>query len=80
MNSKFTREEKQKFKLRKHIKDHLFEYILDVVGIVLVTLLVLYLLNREDKFIFGIAASLVYGIIKTIYKIYSYKKDYLNRE
>ncbi|MDD6880266.1 MAG: hypothetical protein PUE18_01655 [Firmicutes bacterium] len=80
MNSKFTREEKQKFKLIKHIKDHLFEYILDVVGIVLVTLLVLYLLNREDKFIFGIAASLVYGIIKTIYKIYCYKKDYLNRE
>ena len=24
MNSKFTREEKQKFKLRKHIKGHLF--------------------------------------------------------
>ncbi len=80
MESKFTPEERREFKLRKHIKDHLFEYILEIVVIVLVTLLVLYLLNREDKFIFGIAASLVYGIIKTIYKIHWYKKDYLNRE
>ena len=31
MNSKFSKEEKKKYMFKKYIKDHLFEYIVDIV-------------------------------------------------
>lgn len=77
MNSNFSKEEKRKFMLKKHIKDHLFEYILDIIGPMLLTILVLYLCKAQD-YIYGIILSLAYSLGKVLYNIHYYKKEHIN--
>lgn len=57
MNSSFSIEEKRKFMLKKHIKNHLFEYIFDFIGRILITVFILYLCKAE-KIIYGIILQL----------------------
>ena len=77
MDSSFSKEEKRKFMLKKHIKDHLFEYILDIIGPVILTILVLYLCKAQD-YIYGIILSLAYSLGKVLYNIRYYKKEYID--
>ncbi len=77
MNSNFSKEEKRKFMLKKHIKDHLFEYILDIIGPMLLTMLVLHLCKAQD-YIYGIILSLAYSLGKVLYNIHYYKKEHVN--
>ena len=77
MNSHFSKEEKRKFMLKKHIKDHLFEYILDIIGPMLLIIFVLYLCKSQD-YIYGIILSLAYSIGKVLYNIHYYKKEYID--
>lgn len=73
----FSKEEKKKYKLKKHIKNHLFEYVLDFIGPILLTWLILYICKAE-KFMYGILFSFIYSLGKTAYHIYHYKKDYVD--
>lgn len=77
MNSNFSVEEKRKFMFKKHLKDHLLEYIFDFIGPVLLTILILYLCKAE-RFIYGIIVSIAYSTGKTVYNIYHYKKEYID--
>ena len=77
MNSNFSKEEKRKFMLKKHIKDHLFEYILDILGQMLLTILLLYLCKAQD-YIYGIILSLAYSLGKVLDNIHYYKKEHIN--
>ena len=77
MNSNFSKEEKRKSMLKKHIKDHIFEYILDIIGPMLLTILVLHLCKAQD-YIYGIILSLAYSFGKVLYNIHYYKKEYIN--
>lgn len=77
MDSNFSVEEKRKYMLKKHIKSHLFEYILDFVGPILLTVLILYLCKAEE-YIYGIILSFAYSLGKLIYNLYHYKKEYIN--
>lgn len=77
MNGNFSKEEKRKFMLKKHIKDHLFEYILDIIGPMLLTILVLHLCKAQD-YIYGIILSFAYSLGKVLYNIHYYKKEHIN--
>lgn len=77
MKNSFSKEEKRNFMFKKHIKDHLFEYILDFIGPILLTILILYLCNAEE-FIYGIIFSVFYSLGKLVYNLYHYKKEYIN--
>lgn len=71
---KFNKEEKRKFMIKKHIKDHLFEYILDFVGPIVLTLFILYLCEAKDIW-YGILLAMSYSLGKTIWNIRNYIKD-----
>lgn len=75
--TKFNKQEKKKYLLKKHLKDHLFEYILDFIGPMVLTLIILYLCKAQE-IIYGVVFSFFYSLIKTIYNIYHYKKDYID--
>lgn len=77
MKNSFSKEEKRNFMFKKHIKNHLFEYILDFIGPILLTSLILYLCHAEE-FIYGIILSIVYSLGKLAYNLYHYKKEYIN--
>lgn len=79
MNQHFTVEEKRKFRFQKHIKNHLFEYILDLIGPVLLTLLILYLCGAE-RYLYGIALSAAYSAGRLAYRLRCYKKEYIDLE
>ena len=73
----FTVEEKKKFMFKKHLNDHLFAYVYDFVGPLVLTVLLLYLCKAEE-FWYGIILSLFYSLGKTVYNIYHYKKEYID--
>lgn len=77
MKSNFSIEEKRKYSFKKHLQDHLLEYILDFIGPILLTIFLLYICKAE-KFIYGIIISIAYSAGKTIYNIYHYKKEYID--
>lgn len=77
MKESFTKDEKKKYYFKKHLKNHLFEYILDFVGPVLLTILLLYLCKAE-KYIYGIILSVAYSTGRLIYNLYHYKKEYVD--
>lgn len=77
MESKFTEKEKKNFMLNKHIKNHWFEYLLDIIGPLVLTVILLYICNAEKIFL-GIIISIVYSIIKIIYNLYHYKKEFID--
>lgn len=77
MDSSFNKEERRKYMFRKHIRNHLFEYILDFIGPVVLTAFVLYMCNAE-KYIYGIVLAIAYSAGKTVYNLYHYKKEYTN--
>lgn len=77
MKSGFTRDEKRKFLLKKHIKNHLFEYGMDLVAPVLLTIFLLHLCKAEN-FTYGILVAATYSVVKLISNIYYYKKDYVD--
>lgn len=77
MDSKFSSKEKKNFLFKKHLKDHLFEYILDFIGPMLLTFIILNLCKAEE-ILYGIILSFFYSLGKTIYNIRQFKKDYID--
>lgn len=79
MESKFSIEEKKKYMLKKHIKNHLLEYFIDFITPILLVLLALSLGNAKNYF-YGIVCSVIYSVINLLYHIRNYKKDYIDNE
>ncbi len=79
MSSHFSEDEKRNFMLKKQIKDHLFEYILDIIGRMVLTMLLLYLCKAED-YIYGIVFSLAYSLGKILYNISYYRKERIDTD
>lgn len=77
MESNFSVEEKRKYMFKKHIKNHLFEYILDFIGPILLTILILYLAKAQE-YMYGIACSITYSLGKLIYNLKHYKKEHID--
>lgn len=70
MNSGFSEQEKKKFKLKKHIKNHSFEYILDFIGPMLLTIIILNLCKSERIWL-GVVLSFFYSLGRISYDIYT---------
>ena len=77
MENKFSVEEKRKYMFKKHIINHLFEYILDFIGPILLAILILYL-GKAQEYMYGIACSIVYSLGRLIYNLKNYKKEYID--
>lgn len=77
MKDNFSVEEKRKFLFKNHLKNHLFEYILDFLGPIILTIIILYLCKAE-KYIYGVIVSIAYSLGKITYNIYHYKKEYID--
>ena len=77
MESNFSVEEKRKFLYKKHIKNHWFEYVLDFIKPILLTILILYL-GRAQEYMYAIVCSIVYSLGKLIYNSKLYKKEYID--
>lgn len=73
METKFNDKEKKNDLFKKHLKDHLFEYILDFISPILLTMLILYL-SKAQEFLYGVILSFFYSLGKTIYHIRQFKK------
>ena len=77
MESKFTEEEKKKFMFKKHIKNHWFEYLLDIIAPLILTLILLKVCKAENITV-GIIISLVQSCGKLAYNLYHYKKELID--
>lgn len=77
MKQGFTKEERKKFMFRNHVKNHLFEYVLDFIGPIILTIIVLYLCKAEEIG-YGIFLAVAYSAGKLFYKLRWYKKDYID--
>ncbi|MCC8183104.1 MAG: hypothetical protein LIO45_09110 [Clostridiales bacterium] len=77
MNQPFTTEEKRRFRLTKHLKDHLFEYVLDVIGPMVFAAVLLYLCEAE-RIVYGLLLALAWGVGRVVYHLYHYKKEYID--
>lgn len=79
MSSKFSEKEKQQYLLKKHVKDHIFEYVLDFVGPIILVIILLKLCKAENLML-GIVLTAAFEAGKIVYEIYHYKKDYIDKE
>ncbi len=77
MENKFTLEERRRSLLKRHIKEHLFEYVLDVVGTVVCAVILLKICKAEEIF-FGGVLAFVYALGKVVYQIVHYKKEWID--
>ncbi len=77
MESKFTTEEKRNWLLKKHIKNHLFEYVLDLIGPVICAVILLYVCGAED-ILLGAVLAFFFALGRVIYDIVHYKKEYVD--
>jgi len=73
----FSKEEKKRYAFKKYLKEHLFEFVLDIIGPMILTLLVLHICKAEE-ILYGIILSLCYSLGKIVYNIRYYKKEYID--
>lgn len=76
-NSSFTEKEKADFLLKKHIKNHMFEFVLEVIVNVAFADLIVYISNRNE-YLFVSLLACIYSFAKILYNLRVFKKDYIN--
>lgn len=75
-NYSFSEEQKKAFSLKKYLKEHAFEYVLTIIVNMCIVAFVLWI-GGGTRYWLCLGATLVYSIIKIIFRIISYRKDYL---
>ena len=76
MNS-FTEEERKKFLLKKHIKNHLFEYILQILVNIGFACFIVYI-SGGSRYLLCMGIAAAYSVIRLLIDLKSYKKYWLN--
>lgn len=74
--SGFTQKEKRRFHLKKYIKEHLFDFFLELICNCLLVVLVLYLCEGR-KYVLGVILAAIYTAGKALAQLRWYRKDYL---
>lgn len=74
---KFTEKEKKSFLLKKHIKNHMFEYIVETIINVAFADLIVYISGGSEYLLVSLLA-VVYSIFKILYNLKSFKKDFID--
>ncbi len=77
MSEQFSVEEKRKWMLKKHIKDHAFEYLLDIVLTMVFAFVILTLCKAENVWL-GLVIAFLWSVVSVIKQICSYKREYIN--
>lgn len=77
MKPAFTAAEKKKWRLQKHLKDHGFEYVLDMVLTMLFAYILLKLC-RAEYILPGMALSFAWALGRAVQQVCQYKKDYVD--
>ncbi len=75
--SAFTEDERKNFLLKKHIKNHLFEYILQIAVNIGFACFIVYI-SGGSRYLLCIALAAVYSVIRLLFDLQSYKKYWLN--
>ncbi|MCD7742590.1 MAG: hypothetical protein LUI06_10335 [Ruminococcus sp.] len=79
MQSAFLTKEKQSFLLKKHIKERLPEYAIEIIIDIVFVLLILKLCNGENVAL-AIALAVVCALGKITADIFGYRKKLKNKE
>lgn len=72
--SGFTAKEKKKFRLRKYMQTHFFEFLVDMVVNVAFALLLLWLCHGT-AYVRGVVLAIGYSLGKAAYNIHAYQKN-----
>lgn len=78
-NSPFSREEKRADRMKRHIKSHWLEYVLDVIGPLVCTMVLLRICHAEN-YEMGAACSLAYSVGKIVYSLHWYQKEVVDTD
>ena len=73
----FTVDEKKKIMMKRHIKNHLLDYVLQCAVNIVFTVLLIYLCDGT-KYILGIILALAYSLGGIAFSIKTYKKDWVD--
>ncbi len=73
----FTDKEKKRFRMKKYLKEHIFDFVLELCINVAFTLLIVYICEGE-KYWLGAILAVLYSIVKIFAEIRMYKKYYLD--
>lgn len=76
-NTGFTAEEKRQFRMRKYVKEHIFDFVLGLVCSCLLVVLTVYL-SGGTRYGRCILLAVAYTVVKAAYRLSWYRKDYLN--
>lgn len=76
-NSGFTEKEKAAFLLKRHIRNHMFEFVLEIIVNVALADLIVYISNGNE-YVFVSALAFIYSIIKILYNLWVFKKEYIS--
>ncbi len=77
--SGFSDKEKQRFHMKKYIKEHLFDFFLELICNCLVVWLILYFCEGK-RFVLGIGLAALYTVVKAVYRLRWYWMDYWKAE
>lgn len=78
-NTGFTQKEKRRYHMKKYIREHLFDFFLKLICNCLAVWLILYLCEGK-RFALGIGLAALYTVVKAVYRLRWYRKDYLKAE
>ena len=73
----FTDKEKKSFRMKKYLKEHIFDFVLEFLVNIAFTMLIIYLCGGE-KYLLGGALASVYSLVKIFIDVRAYKKYYLD--
>lgn len=75
--SSFTAKEKKRFRLKKYLKEHAFDFGFQFAVNVAFVSLVIYFCGGT-RYDIGFALAVVYSIVKILYEVHIYKKEWLD--
>lgn len=75
----FTPKETRRFRMRKYIREHLFDFALGLLGRCLFAALAVYL-GGGTKYVPALLLAAVWSLIRAGYSLRWYQKDYLEAE
>lgn len=74
--SKFTSEEKRNYMFRKHIRNHLFEYVMDIIVMIILSVVFMTVSGAENIGA-GVICAVLLGIARVFVQLNNYKKEYI---
>ena len=75
----FTDEEVKNFLFKTHLKNHMFEYVLNILLKIAFAALIVFI-SGGTKYIVAMFIGFILGFAEVLFELKSYKKDYIELE